>query len=99
MGKAFSTVDMYESFSMFGQERRYQIVVELTKRAMSHGELCALFNAPGIWPHLQKLEEVGLITKQIFSPRDVKYRANPEALEEMAAILQSMAVTATRVPA
>lgn len=89
----------YKMFEMFGQERRFAIMLALVERAMSHGELSAMFNAPGIFPHLQKLEAVGLITKHTYGPRDVKYRANPDTLELMATYLSDMALTATRVPA
>ncbi len=83
-------------FELFGQERRFKIMVELSRRPMSNGQLSALFEVPGIWPHLQKLEEVGLVIKHIYGPRDVKYRADPDALEQMSKFLSSLSVTATR---
>ena len=84
-------------FKLFGQERRFKIMVELSRRPMSNGQLSALSESPGIWPHLQKLEEVGLVIKHIYGPRDVKYRADPDALEQMSKFLACMADTATRI--
>ena len=89
----------YEMFRMLGQERRFKVMHALTQRAMSHGELSAMFDAPGIWPHIEKLEKVGLIIKQVFGPRDVKYRADPDALSEMSKFLDEMAQAATEVQA
>jgi predicted transcriptional regulator len=87
-------LNMLNMFDVLGQERRYQIMLALTEKAMSNGELSALFTVPGVWPHLNKLEEAGLITRHVISQRDVKYRANPDALEAMANALSEMAVTA-----
>ncbi len=90
---------MLKRFYIFGFPRRYQIMLALTEKSMSHGELSAMFSAPGIFPHIQRLEELGLITRETFSARDVRYRANPDALEEMSQALSAMAATATMVPA
>ncbi|KKN85817.1 hypothetical protein LCGC14_0276240 [marine sediment metagenome] len=83
---------------LMGQERRFQVLLLLCKRQMSHEEICLALGKPmGVYKHLKGMVEAGLLIRTDITSRDVVYRANPKVLEEVGMCLQDMATDAHEI--
>ena len=83
---------------LMGQERRFQVLLLLCKRQMSHEEICLALGKPmGVYKHLKGMVEAGLLIRTDITSRDVVYRANPKVLEDLGLCLQDMAIDAHEI--
>jgi hypothetical protein len=83
---------------LIGQQRRFQVLRLLCDREMSHEEICIALQKPmGVWKHLKAMVEAGLLIRTDITPRDIRYRANPQVLEDLSDSLQDMAIDAHEI--
>jgi len=80
-----------QRMKLLGFPLRAKIFELLCEREYTHAELSsALQTFFGVWEHLQKMVNAGLLIKIEVERRDIRYRANPQAIEEMVSTLKKL---------
>lgn len=85
-------------FRLIGQERRFQVLLLLCDREMTHEDICLALGKPmGVYKHLKAMVDASLLIKTDITRRDVMYRANPKVLESLADRLTEMSIDAHEI--